>query len=118
MPAVGDSPTSIRDARAFARSVCADDGVSADLCQALEVVMSELVGNAVRHGRHPVSFEVEREGRDVLVVVMDADATPPGDGECCDLDSEGGRGLFLVSQLSQQWGWYSSGTGKRVWARI
>ena len=77
MPAVGDSPTSIRDARAFARSVCADDGVSADLCQALEVVMSELVGNAVRHGRHPVSFEVEHlDGASLLIPVAATEPQP------------------------------------------
>lgn len=113
------SPACLRDARAYARRCCAEHGVTGDRQDALELAVSELVGNAVRHGRPPVAYDITVDGDDLLLNVADADPTPPtGDRGCCEPDAESGRGLFLVAELSRGWGWEPTMTGKRIWARI
>ena len=115
---VAASPSSVHAARAFAFARCADYAVDPDRCDAAELVISELVGNAVRHGKPPVVYDVAPDAGDLLVTVADGDPTPPGDGLCSGPDAEGGRGLFLVDALSKQWGWTPAGSGKQVWARV
>jgi anti-sigma regulatory factor (Ser/Thr protein kinase) len=88
------------------------------LLDPLLLVVSELVGNAVRHGRAPVRYEVHVDDDDLVLTVTDGNPAPPGPGSCCDSTAEGGRGLFLVGQLTRCWGWKPSGEGKQVWARV
>lgn len=110
--------SSVHDARAFAVARCAVYAVGPEQCDAVKLVISELVGNALRHGQPPVTYEVESDGGDLLVIVADGDPTPPGDGACSEPQAEGGRGLFLVDALSRKWGWGPAGAGKQVWARV
>lgn len=111
------TPTSVRDARAYVRRRCDEQHVSADRRDVLELAVSELVGNALRHGRPPVSYDVTPDGDDLVLVVDDADTTAPGDAVDCGPECEGGRGLFLISRLARSWGWEPSAAGKRVWVR-
>lgn len=112
------SAESVHAARCCARSVCAEHGVDCDRAEDVVLVASELVGNAVRYGAPPLAYDVEIDGPDVLVVVQDGDDTPPGDGSASPTSAEGGRGLFIVSQLAREWGWMRCRGGKQVWARI
>lgn len=112
------SAESVRAARSFARAVCVDHGVSADRAEDAVLVTSELIGNAVRHGAPPLAYEVEIHGNDVLVVVQDGGNHPPADGSSSPISGQSGRGLFIVSQLAQDWGWRRCTGGKQVWARI
>ena len=111
-------PECVRDARAYVRRRCLEEQVDGDRRDVLELAVSELVGNAVRHGRPPVSYDVVRDGDDLLLVVRDADAGRPGDGSNCGPDCEGGRGLFLIAQMARSWGWEPTDDGKRVWVRV
>lgn len=85
-----------------------------------ELVVSELVTNAVVHGTPPgkkikLGFEVSGDG--LLIWVEDA----CGDAPKMGLGAEGtsGRGLLLVEMLSLKWGWGPrEGIGKRVWSCI
>ncbi|MET8622753.1 ATP-binding protein [Kitasatospora sp. NPDC004669] len=88
-----------------------------------ELVLSELVTNAVMHAATPpgrliyIQFELSS---DVLrIEVHDADPTHPTLQPAAECD-EAGRGLLLVSQLSTSWGCYprESGIGKAVWALV
>jgi anti-sigma regulatory factor (Ser/Thr protein kinase) len=110
----------VREARACARDVAREAAVDDDRRDALVLVVSELVGNAVRHGRSPVAYDLHVDDDDLVFTVTDGDPTPPGPGSCCDPDpdAEGGRGLFLVGQLTRCWGWKPAGDGKQVWARV
>ncbi len=104
-----------RAARRFATSVAAEVGVSHRLDD-LAVVVSELVTNAVEHGRGPVALEIEADpGDGVLVRVTDA-----GEGEPTVLPASRtrrrGRGLALVRALADRWGVDRGPTGKTVWA--
>lgn len=115
---VAASPSSVHDARAYAFARCVDYAVGPDRCDALQLLISELVGNAVRHGQPPVTYDIAPDAGDLLLTVADGDPTPPGDGTCSGPDAEGGRGLFLVDALSKQWGWTPAECGKQVWARV
>ncbi|MFJ8194187.1 SpoIIE family protein phosphatase [Streptomyces sp. NPDC096094] len=78
-----------------------------------ELVVSELVTNAVRYAEGPVQVRLIRD-RTLLCEVADTGHTSPHlrhSGE----DDEGGRGLFIVAQLVQRWGTRYSGAGKTIW---
>jgi len=96
------------------------------LLKALEplvLVVSELVGNAVRHGRPPFQLRLRRTGREVRVDVHDeaADSAPDlsRPATAGDPAAESGRGLFLVEAVSSDVGVDQiPGDGKCVWAIV
>ncbi|GLW50383.1 hypothetical protein Stsp02_60440 [Streptomyces sp. NBRC 14336] len=84
-----------------------------ELAFTTELVVSELVTNAVRYAGGPVSLRLIRE--DVLVCeVTDPSNTQPRLRRARTTD-EGGRGLFLVAQLTTRWGCRYGQTGKTIW---
>lgn len=71
------------------------------LVEPLTLAVSELVGNAVRHGRPPVDMMLRRVGNGVRVEVHDEDpAEPAATAGLPDLDAESGRGNFLVESVA------------------
>lgn len=116
--ALADGPAGLSAARTDARRVCRANGVSEDRCDAVELVLSELLGNACRHGHDPVSYATGLDRGDVLVTVDDAAPAPPVQSTNGGWDDESGRGLFLVTAMSRSWGWDPTPPGKRVWARV
>jgi anti-sigma regulatory factor (Ser/Thr protein kinase) len=92
------------------------------LLDPLLLVVSELVGNAVRHGRPPVEMLLRRTGTGkVRVEVHDENAAtaPAGGGQLPDDDAESGRGLYLVEAVSTDSGVEQvPGDGKVVWATL
>ncbi|KMS69030.1 hypothetical protein ACM01_36575 [Streptomyces viridochromogenes] len=80
-----------------------------------ELVVSELVTNALRYGRRPVRLRLIHEGRTLICEVFDSSSTAPHLRRARIFD-EGGRGLLLVGQLAQRWGTRHEATGKTVWA--
>ena len=112
-------PRSVHQARTEAQTVCARRGFDAERCAAVALVVSELVGNAVRHARAPVHLDLTLDGADLLIVVQDSDEHPPDPRATCPpADRESGRGMFLVEQMSRCWGWQPLPGGKQVWARL
>lgn len=113
------TPEHLGQARARVRRLCAQQQVSDELCSDLQLVLSELVGNAHRHAGPPVGYDVRPDGSDVLVVVEDANPDPPpADLPTARDTAESGRGLHLVAALSRAWGWRPTPNGKEVWARV
>ncbi|WFE54331.1 ATP-binding protein [Micromonospora sp. WMMD1155] len=81
------------------------------------LVVSELVGNVVRHAGTPMHVTVTLRRPYLHLAVVDgsnAQARPGG----TDLHAEGGRGLMLVRELTQRWGSVPAGQGKAVWAML
>lgn len=83
----------------------------------LELLVTETVSNAIRHGRGPVSLELSRDTAtgSVHVAVHDGE---PGAPVLRDVDGQatGGRGIALVDRLAQSWGTDLEGAdGKTVW---
>ncbi|WP_405776329.1 SpoIIE family protein phosphatase [Streptomyces sp. NBC_01538] len=80
----------------------------------IELVVSELVTNAIRYGEPPIQLRLIRD-RALIVEVSDGSSTSPHLRRAHAYD-EGGRGLLLVAQLTQRWGSRQTGTGKTIWA--
>ncbi|WP_089326525.1 ATP-binding protein [Actinomadura meyerae] len=104
------------DARRAVRAVLAGWGVAEGDIDSAELLTSEVVTNAVRHGR--VSGVVK-----VRVRVMDGrlrvDVTDPEPGmprvvAASDTD-EGYRGMAIVAACADAWGWHPAAGGKTVW---
>lgn len=79
-----------------------------------ELVLSELVTNAIRYAGGPVEVRLIRAGR-LICEVSDPSATHPRMRRA-RLTDEGGRGLYLVAQLTTRWGSRHSRQGKTIWA--
>ncbi|MFD9253875.1 SpoIIE family protein phosphatase [Streptomyces bottropensis] len=79
-----------------------------------ELVVSELVTNAIRYGGAPIQLRLIRD-RALICEVSDASSTSPHLRRARSFD-EGGRGLLLVAQLTDRWGSRPSGAGKTIWA--
>ena len=115
----GDA-TAAREARGRARSLLAQWEL-AHLVEPVTLIVSELVGNAVRHGRPPVSMTIALVPVGVKVGVHDEqpDAFRPGASALPAQDAEGGRGMFLVDALSSSTGVeHVLGDGKTIWSII
>ncbi|MFE9867817.1 SpoIIE family protein phosphatase [Streptomyces sp. NPDC005506] len=79
-----------------------------------ELIVSELVTNAIRYGRPPIQLRLIHD-RTLMCEVSDAGNTTPHLRRARVFD-EGGRGLFLVAQLAEHWGTRHARRGKTVWA--
>ncbi|SNT59741.1 Histidine kinase-like ATPase domain-containing protein [Actinacidiphila glaucinigra] len=79
-----------------------------------ELIVSELVSNAVRHSTGPIKVRpIQHQA--LTCEVSDNDAFPPRLRRARAAE-ENGRGLFLVSRLSSRWGYRLIPEGKAVWA--
>ncbi|MFL5996319.1 MAG: SpoIIE family protein phosphatase [Streptomyces sp.] len=79
-----------------------------------ELVVSELVTNAIRHAVGPIRLRLIRE-RSLVCEVFDSGDTTPHLRHPRTTD-EGGRGLLLVSQFARRWGTRFAPEGKIIWA--
>ncbi|MFE0518959.1 SpoIIE family protein phosphatase [Streptomyces sp. NPDC058954] len=79
-----------------------------------ELILSELVTNAIRYGSPPVKVRLLL-GRTLICEVSDSSSTSPRLRRAATTD-EGGRGLFLVAQFAQRWGTRYASHGKVIWA--
>ncbi|SFD62041.1 SpoIIE family protein phosphatase [Streptomyces aidingensis] len=84
-----------------------------ELIMTTELVVSELVGNVIRHARGPIRLRMLRS-RTLICEVSDASLTTPHIRHASATD-EGGRGLQLVAALSQRWGTRHNPSGKSIW---
>lgn len=104
----------IPDTRAEVRKHLADHGV--DDTYDLEVVVSELVTNAIRHGRPEITLTLAVDGPRVRGEVVDHGPGMPRPRTPAD-DEAGGRGLAIVQACTRRWGVtpLPDGHGKCVW---
>ncbi|MGW6705917.1 SpoIIE family protein phosphatase [Streptomyces sp. NPDC054956] len=79
-----------------------------------ELVVSELVTNAIRYGEPPIQLRLIHENTTLICEVSDASNTAPHMRRARIFD-EGGRGLLLVAQLAQRWGTRHTPVGKTIW---
>ncbi|MFJ7073738.1 SpoIIE family protein phosphatase [Streptomyces sp. NPDC098781] len=110
---VSTDPAVVSEVRAAAMRQLADWGLD-EAAFAAELMLSELVTNAIRHGSGPIQVRLLHD-RTLICEVSDASDTAPHLRRAATTD-EGGRGLFLVAQLSQSWGTRYTPQGKIIWA--
>ncbi|MEV5319578.1 SpoIIE family protein phosphatase [Streptomyces sp. NPDC052687] len=82
-----------------------------------ELVVSELVTNAIRYGSHPIRLRLIHDADTLICEVSDTSHTAPHLRRAKTWD-EGGRGLLLVAQLTQRWGSRHTPEGKTIWAEM
>jgi serine phosphatase RsbU (regulator of sigma subunit) len=91
--------------------------LNADVADVVELLVSELVTNALRYGRGPIGLRLLRGTSTVVCEVSDElDAAPRL--RTVHQGDEGGRGLYLVDQLSANWGTRTTAHGKIVWFEV
>jgi PAS domain S-box-containing protein len=108
-------PVAVAGARADVLARLADWNLH-DVAFTVELVVSELVTNAIRYGQPPVRLRLIREAA-LICEVSDSSSTAPHLRRARTYD-EGGRGLLLVAQLAQRWGTRHHPIGKTIWAEI
>jgi PAS domain S-box-containing protein len=84
-----------------------------DVAFTTELVVSELVTNAIRYAQSPIQLRLIHD-RTLICEVSDGSSTAPHLRQARAFD-EGGRGLFLISQLTQRWGSRQTPQGKTIW---
>ncbi|MFJ5775504.1 SpoIIE family protein phosphatase [Streptomyces sp. NPDC093094] len=82
-----------------------------------ELVVSELVTNAIRYGARPIRLRLIHDTATLICEVSDTSHTAPHLRRAKTWD-EGGRGLLLVAQLTQRWGSRHTAEGKTIWAEL
>jgi anti-sigma regulatory factor (Ser/Thr protein kinase) len=121
---LGAVPMPARLGRALTAELCRRCGMT-ELIPTAELVVSELVTNAVEHaaaGGHDrdgrrITLTVSVTRRGVSIEVSDPDPHGPAVRVAEPWD-EGGRGTFLVAAHSSSWGWRPRPGGKSVWAEL
>ncbi len=117
---LGALPGAVPCARLHAKQVLWEWGLT-ELSESTELLVSELVTNAVRASQvmkwvPTVRLWLLSDSARILILVWDANPRTPA---CVDVneEAESGRGLLLVSMLSARWNWYVSPglDGKIVW---
>ncbi|MFE7216373.1 SpoIIE family protein phosphatase [Streptomyces sp. NPDC057611] len=106
-------PTVVSRSRAAVTAQLADWELD-NLAFTTELVASELVTNAIRYATGPVRLRLLRD-RALVCEVSDGSSTSPRLRRARSED-EGGRGLFLVAQLTERWGTRYTTDGKVIWA--
>ncbi|MFI2026585.1 ATP-binding SpoIIE family protein phosphatase [Streptomyces buecherae] len=84
------------------------------LADVAELIVSELVGNALRYGQGPGRLRL-LQGERLMIEVSDTGPDLP-QIQHADVSDEGGRGLQLINMLCRRWGSCRTPTGKIVWA--
>ena len=112
-------PSSVTAARRLAVDL-AGGHFSDEQLPKFELVVSEVVGNAVRHGGVDDDIRFAMTPKDGYLCVQVTDSGPgfvPRPGATA-VDDNGGFGLFLVERLTRRWGITREGEKTRVWFEL
>lgn len=109
-------PQSVPAARRFATAVL--HGAPTEILEAVELMVSELATNCIRHTDSGFDLKIIRSGANIRVEATDhAGGTPTMRSP--EPTDPSGRGLKIIDMLSAGWGVQAdSGVGKTVWFTI
>ncbi|MEZ0094917.1 ABC-type branched-subunit amino acid transport system ATPase component [Streptacidiphilus sp. EB129] len=110
---VPHDPAAVAGSRANASLQLTTWGLD-DLVFTTELILSELITNAIRYATGPIHVRLVHD-RSLICEVWDTSSTSPHLRYAATTD-EGGRGLFLVAQLAERWGTRYAPTHKIIWA--
>lgn len=106
-------PTAAAEARKLAAAQLHDWGLD-EMALTTELIVSELITNAYRYSSGPATLRLIRNHH-LICEVSDTSSTSPHLRHAATTD-EGGRGLFLIAQLTARWGTRYVRNGKTIWA--
>ncbi|MCX5395082.1 SpoIIE family protein phosphatase [Streptomyces sp. NBC_00094] len=109
---VASEPSAVGQVRAAVARTLAEWGLEEESFTT-ELILSELVTNAIRYAAEPVRVRLIRD-RALICEVSDGSSTAPHLRRAATTD-EGGRGLFLVAQFAGRWGTRYTADGKVIW---
>ncbi|MFE9136179.1 SpoIIE family protein phosphatase [Streptomyces sp. NPDC007355] len=112
---VSRDPSAVSPVRNAAAAKLTEWGLG-DLAFSAELILSELITNAVRYGADPVRVRLLHD-RTLICEVSDGSSTSPHLRHAATTD-EGGRGLYLVAQYAESWGTRYARRGKTIWAEL
>jgi anti-sigma regulatory factor (Ser/Thr protein kinase) len=107
---------SVAKARRLTRARLVDWGMDG-LSETVELLVSELVTNALRHAGGPVRLTLTTVEGLLRCEVADSGTVLPRLQQVTD-DDESGRGLSLLDMLSCCWGGVLTETGKVMWFEL
>ncbi|MEV8546521.1 SpoIIE family protein phosphatase [Streptomyces sp. NPDC051572] len=110
---IAQDPATVAQARKLASDQLVTWGLE-ELSFVTELVVSELVTNAIRYAKPPIELRLIHD-TSLISEVSDASNTSPHLRRARVFD-EGGRGLLLVAQFAQRWGTRHTPDGKTIWA--
>lgn len=118
---LGSGPSGVHDARRWAAEACSEIGRD-DLCECTELGVSELIANAILHGKPPVHMRMRGTPEHPRIEVSDGSRQPPvlpdplvGHPISDDPLITFGRGLDIVARCATAWGADIDDQGKVVW---
>ena len=121
---IPNDPRAVTICRRTLRLILALHGLP-HLTEAAEQVATELVANAVQHTKGPAAIRLRWSAPILRIGVWDTDPRPPALATAPAPTDESGRGLALVEECTDKWGWYVLGTaqvpgrnGKFVWCEL
>ena len=114
---VRDLPGIRRQFRAWVTSAVPDSpGLRENRVEESVLALDELMSNALRHGRAPVDVEVCLSDGGLLLSVADRAAEDPPRPTATRDPSDGGMGLGMIADFALEFGWFTQGDRKLVWA--
>lgn len=112
-------PEAVRHARRFTRRTLRSWGTAeAADADAVQLVVSELVTNALAHTEGPVRLDLTLVDGRLRVAVADSSPRTPVKPTSIGWEATGGRGILLVEAMSTAWGTVPVSGGKQVWSDI
>jgi anti-sigma regulatory factor (Ser/Thr protein kinase) len=118
---VEHSPASAALARRCVVAAFEEAGLGADQASDAALIASELVANAVRHGRPLPSGDITIEwtlsADGFYLAVTGGSSSPSVTPKAADVRATNGRGLMIIAALSQEWGVITGDNTTTVWTR-
>lgn len=111
-------PQAVGHARRFTRRTLRSWNVPADAQDAVLLIVSELVTNALVHTDGRVRLDLTLVNHRLRVAVADASPRTPVKPTSIGWEATGGRGILLVEAMSAAWGAVPVSGGKQVWSEV
>jgi anti-sigma regulatory factor (Ser/Thr protein kinase) len=114
---LGADSGALTEARRFVTRTLEAWQVSDTLTFDIVLSVSELTTNAINHGARPVQLRLRMQRHHLMLEVRDSGKGIPS-MRLSEPDEVSGRGLLIVSRVSERWGIRSGPAGKTVWAQF
>jgi anti-sigma regulatory factor (Ser/Thr protein kinase) len=115
--AIEDDVRAVHQARAFTRATLEQWALPESLARDAILLVSEMVTNAIVHGRAPIGLRLRRAREHLLLEVSDTATAVPRKLRPTS-DDVHGRGLQLVAMMADEWGTRPIRDGKSVWCAL